>query len=143
MSRLTSNMFNRETPGLFGLKSEQRRRTWWMSSKAITNPTSRWFDKIGEQLGQGSLDVDDFRRIIAGLEDDELFIVLPEHKPEENIMRPDYLVAFCDYILTKGTVYQVLSLGGDVKLPSPVVLHGLQCSRISRGAAFELLTAWR
>jgi len=87
---------------------------------------SGWYNKKGEKLGFGDLDVNDLRLIIAGLEPDEMFIVLSEHdsfwrfvtrvsiigsmaatKPDEKAPGPQYVSEKAMYAFAKGIAYTI------------------------------------
>jgi hypothetical protein len=81
--RLTRSMYggefdHRDVSDLFGLHCGQIR------CREVHNPG--WYNKLGEKLGWGDLNADDFLRIACELEPDELFIVLCEENSYWNFV---------------------------------------------------------
>ena len=118
MSRLMKGMYERcsFTKGLFELQKGQLR-----SSIGQLVHNGGWYNRSGEKLGWGDLAREDFIRICAGLEDNELFIILGEQdsfgnfvtevgpvgalaKVKSDAENPgiDYVAEKCRYIIGKG-----------------------------------------
>lgn len=70
---LTKGMYGDRKPGRFGLRDAQMRPS---GVKCAHN--AGWYNGAGEKLGWGDLSSADLRAVAAGLEEDELFITLPE-----------------------------------------------------------------
>lgn len=76
MAQLTKGMYGTFFDSkslLFKLCSGQLR-----DRKTMITRNSGWYNKLGEKLGSGDLNVADFRRISRGLKKGELFIILSE-----------------------------------------------------------------
>lgn len=89
MTQLIRGMYTQthySNRGTFGLYNGQMRLT-----HAVHN--GGWYNKAGERLGVGDLDVDDLETITLGLEEDELFIVLPEHASYDRFFKGTFVDA--------------------------------------------------
>ena len=71
MTQLTRNMYQHDEVGLFGLSRGQTRNPY-------VHQRLYWFNKAGEWLGYGDLSLHDFKAIAKGLDEHELFILVPE-----------------------------------------------------------------
>lgn len=71
---------------------------------------SRWYLKDGTRIGYGDLSSVDFKNIASGLENDELFIVLPESSSEWNdtdLKTVEHLVVHALYVITKKSMFYI------------------------------------
>lgn len=124
MTQLTQGMYGteyRRGSNLFGLRCGQ-------IGDGVTH-NSGWYNKAGQRLGWGDLDVDDFENIALGLEDDELFILLSERdtfwnerlerlaggKPGKRLDQEapgvDYVAEHARFIIAPCEVYAVIRSG--------------------------------
>lgn len=122
MAQLTKGMYGHEfksQSNLFGLRCGQMR-----SGEMVHN--GGWYNKVGEKLGWGDLSGDDFKKIYAELEDDEMFIILHESdsfwnfvtkpgligsmaqvKPDVNAPGVEYVADRCAYVIDKEGMHVV------------------------------------
>ena len=113
MSRLTVGMYgdgrNEPFSKLFGIRTGQ-------SGSSLAH-NAGWYNRAGERLGIGSLSADDMERISSELEEDELFIVLPERHVEIFNWFPgvDFVVEHCGFIISPGQIWGVYRFDGDRK----------------------------
>lgn len=71
---------------------------------------SRWYFKDGTRIGYGDLSSEDFKNIASGLENNDLFIVLPESSSEWNdtdVKTVEHLVVHALYVITKKTMFYI------------------------------------
>ena len=113
--RLTMGMygteFNAVPNGLFGLSCGK------LQAGCVVRDAG-WYNVQGEKLGWGDLTPDDFRRIAAELEPDEMFIILDKYgshfdlPPGVDEAKPgtDYICDKCLYVIVGGVFYKVSDL---------------------------------
>jgi len=120
MAQLTKGMYGQQfqrVSKVFGLSCGQIR-----SRPDKTTHNSGWYNKLGEKLGWGDLDVDDFRRISSELENGEFFIILGEQDSYwrlhetgrahlEEAPGVDYVAEHAMFIITQGQLYFVNDSG--------------------------------
>jgi hypothetical protein len=106
--RLVPKMFFGHTPDEWlGLASGQ------VHSENLIVEEARWFNGKGALLGQGDLVFDDVRRIMHGLEEDEVFIILLEgSRLDDDVDRSDepsleYILGNANYVFTQDKAYFV------------------------------------
>lgn len=75
-----------------------------------------WYNKKGEKLGWGDLETNDLIRIASNLQDDELFIILPELKSywdfqgnseDDSCYDIEYIAEKAVFILARNEYYMV------------------------------------
>ena len=126
MSRLTVGMYgdgrNEPPSKLFGICTGQ--------SGASLAHNAGWYNRAGERLGIGSLSADHMERISSELEEDELFIVLPERHVDYFNWLPgvDFVAEHCGFIIAPGQIYGVYRFDCDRK----------DVARIGRDFSFSL-----
>jgi hypothetical protein len=111
----------------------------------------------GEKLGWGDVSPQDFLRIAAELEDDELFIILPEQasfwnfvkrpgmigsmaavKPEVNAPGVDYVAENASFIIAKHQCYLVDRYGSYKD--DTMLLKGVQFTVMAKSAVKQFIT---
>lgn len=99
---------------------------------------ARWFNGKGALLGQGDLLFDDVRRIMRGLEGDEVFIILLEgpngridHSDEPGI---EYVLGNANYVFTQGRAHYVSD-----RQPFTATQDGIEFESMSTQRLRELL----
>ena len=157
MKQLTQGMYGGEfeskPDGLFALRTGQ------MRSRNKFTHNSGWYNADGEKLGFGDLAVQDFVRIMEGLNEGELFVILGEHdsfwnfvtrlgwtgpeaqvRPTAEIPGSEYVAEHAMYIIAKGEVNQIREFDLTEKTTE---CYGLQMTVISREEARAKIFAAR
>lgn len=154
MAQLTKGLYGHEFESksrLFGLRCGQMR-----GGPAKLTHNSGWYNKAGEKLGFGDLSTEDFQRIYAELNDDEMFIVLGERdsfwnfvtrpgligsmaevKPDVEAPGVDYVAEHCVYVIDRNGIYLVDSYGS--RKETMVNVQGLPFKVLTREAVKALI----
>ncbi|MFA7193604.1 MAG: hypothetical protein WC087_01665 [Candidatus Paceibacterota bacterium] len=148
-SRLTQGLFGTEhnrKSDLFGLKCGQM-----CAGKNRITRNAGWYNKEGEKIGWGDLDVDNLVRISTELEDDEIFIVLSEEDSHSRFIYPhpategvseeapgiEYVAKHSYYIIAPRVCYYVDGYGRYEE--KPYIRDTLQFSILTPQEAAEML----
>lgn len=154
MAQLTKGLYGHEFESksrLFGLRCGQMR-----GGSAKLTHNSGWYNKAGEKLGFGDLSTEDFQRIYAELNDDELFIVLGERdsfwnfvtrpgligsmaevKPDVEAPGVDYVADKAMYVIDRNSMYLVDNYGS--RKETMVNVQGLPFKVLTREAVKALI----
>ncbi len=104
MERLTKGLYGTEfrpTSALFDISCGQKRRN---SERIIQR--ADWYNKNGEKIGWGDLSVMDFIEIARGLNEGEIFVVLPGGIFYGDL-EPEMMALCCSHVVCGGYVYFV------------------------------------